>query len=179
MPQRIKRIGYLALSVSLTALCALAACASVPPNYSETTAPALTWIVRDASGVSQTFTASGSVIHTTIGTTYTVALRADDSGGLKEITLDENSAWACGSGDTLTQHGPSLGVSHQQGLPLDANGNAETSFTWFANETVGNAAPGDFTCQSGSLQDAADTYLGTSTNYSSKKATSVLTFTTP
>lgn len=175
MPQLIKRRWSLVLSISLVLVCLLTACTTTPPNTNETTPPTLTWTVHNGTaGTFQTYKGSSNpVIHATQGTQYFITLRADDLGGIKQITLGFSTEWTC-SEDGVAQSASSLGVEQVANFSPDSNGNVLTSQFMLNEDTV------NFTCNSGFKFDSgADGFSGTSTNFSNKVAKSTLAFAAP
>jgi outer membrane biogenesis lipoprotein LolB len=93
MLRSIKHLWLLGLVASLLIVCALTACTTTIPNTTEKTAPSLTWKVlnRDTNTI-QTYTGNASMT-VTQGTDYVVTLVAEDTGGVRQITLGSSSKW--------------------------------------------------------------------------------------
>lgn len=171
MLQSFMRFCFFGFLASLLVLCVLTACATTTPNMTETTAPMLTWKVlnRDTNDT-QTYTGNASIT-VKQGTTYTVTLVADDSGGVQQITLGSSSQWLCRDGEVASASGPSLDKTDIQNLHPDSNNQVLTSIF-----LIRDASLASDTCQSGyTLSSASESLFGTSTNYANHQAKATLT----
>ncbi|MGF6440116.1 hypothetical protein [Paraburkholderia youngii] len=95
---RRRRTAANICSAGTTALlaAALTACSTTLPS-SDPNAPVISWTLRDeaAVGPADTFGASADPIQLTAGKQYTIALLADNPGGVKQIVLDGSGTFIC------------------------------------------------------------------------------------
>jgi len=157
-----------------TLLCvAIAGCdgLKVPKPSSDSTPPTIRWHVRDSgTGDVQKFTGNG-VVATKRGKHFVVTMKAEDSGGVSEITLGGTTSWLCTMGNLAQQAGPSLEATEKQSLQPDGDGMVLTEVPIIRNVEL------DFDCQPGyQFKSATRKLMGSGKNYFGGVAQAELVF---
>jgi hypothetical protein len=146
------------------------------PNTTESTAPTLTWNVYNLNNSSSQDLNSNATINPWGNSAVRVTLKANDGGGVEQITLTDTRQWGCAASLKPSplwknQNGPFNDPTTTQNLPLDTNGMAVTSAFLI---TQPENPP--WSCAPGVLSGpATTTFSGTSTNYANHQATATLT----
>jgi hypothetical protein len=152
-------------------------CTRTPPNTTEVTAPTLTWNVYNFSDSTSQDFKGDTWFKAALGTKYRVTLKANDAGGIQQITLGSSREWDCASSDYLKKGGqtdhtaPINDSTDTQNLVPDSQGNVLTDLVLIRGITIAQGPGQPWTCAGGLDFDCGVTNLsGSSTNFANHKA---------
>jgi hypothetical protein len=153
---------------ALTAVVLLAGCGSGEPNTTETTPPALSWSVTNKETKERQDVQGSGSVSAGPQDSFLVVFKANDSGGVKTMSLGGSATWSCSSGE-VGQTGIEDYAGQKQTLHPDSKGEVDQYAFMLTNVSTGWVCQGGFDFGGGfaALQGSAG-------NYSGREATATL-----